>query len=158
MRLPRFRFTIRQLIAAVAILAVLFSLLRTPSWPLVIAIVPVLPGFAIDRARGRSGILGATVAGGIGSAGCGIVCLTYLYLTHDPFLTNRPTRIFSLTLLLGAVGLGWGGMVGLEAYLIVLLGKAIGWIRMPIVTGGPIARRRIEDCGPRHSQAGDASA
>ena len=62
---PRFQFTIRQLIALIAICAVAFALLRTPFGFLIIAFAVVLPGFLLERARGGKGIIGGALSAGL---------------------------------------------------------------------------------------------
>lgn len=152
MKRPRFRFTIGQLIAAVAACAVLFWLLRTPAWPLVIAIVPVLPGFAVDRARGGSGILGAMLAGVIMTTGCGFAFLAYRHRAYGPFLAGDPPSILWVTLFLASMGLIWGALVGFEVHMILRLVRAIRRYGMPGEPGGPIAR--VVDRGLPQSRSG----
>ena len=62
MRRLKFQFTIRQLIAWIAVCAVLLAVLRTPFAFVAFAIAAVLPGFLLERARGGSGILGGTLS------------------------------------------------------------------------------------------------
>ncbi len=51
MRLPRFRFTLRQLIGFIVLIGIGLGLLRTPFGPLVVfAGIPIF-GFAAERAR-----------------------------------------------------------------------------------------------------------
>jgi hypothetical protein len=72
MNSPRFRFTIRQLVALIAICAIVFALLRTPVGFLVLAVVSVFPGFLIQRARGGEGILGGALSAAL--TACFLVC------------------------------------------------------------------------------------
>jgi hypothetical protein len=69
---PRFQFTIRQLIALIAICAVAFALLRTPFGFLIIAFALVLPGFLLERARARGGkgIIGGALSTGLIICAC----------------------------------------------------------------------------------------
>jgi hypothetical protein len=76
MQTPRFGFTIRQLLALIAICAVVFALLRTPVGFLVIAVASVLPGFLIQRARGGEGILGGALSAAL--TACLLVCAAAL--------------------------------------------------------------------------------
>ena len=49
MRIPWFQFTLKQLIALIVAMAIVFALLRAPFGPLLLAIGITLAGFAIDR-------------------------------------------------------------------------------------------------------------
>ena len=117
MRLPRFRFTLRQLIKLVAVSAVVFALIRTPAWPFILAFGLILPGFTIDRARGGRGILGATLAGMIGFVGTGMVFYALDWWLSYPESNFNPP--FAFFVFLALMGLIWGLFVGLWARLIV---------------------------------------
>jgi hypothetical protein len=62
MPIPRFQFTIRGLIVIIALCGVGLALLRTPSGVVVVCLTIHLPGFAIGRARGGSGIITGALA------------------------------------------------------------------------------------------------
>lgn len=122
MRVPRFRFTLGQLIKLIAVLAIFFARLRTPAWPLIRAIVPIIPGFAIGWAKGGSGLLGSMPAGAIGGLGLGIVILAYSHLFH-----GSSSGVADLSwphggaAYLSMMGLAWGVCVGTWLFVIALL-------------------------------------
>jgi hypothetical protein len=156
MRFPRFRFTLGQLIKVIACLAFFFALMRTPAGPLILAIVPVVPGFAIDRARGGLGIVGAMLAGLIESLAFGVVLLVYVYIFEHRRLIafDSPTPIVIL-LAFGVAGLGWGTLVGLLAWgVLSLLGRPVRPVPPPTDMIGPIAWRGFGDRGLEHPRAG----
>jgi hypothetical protein len=135
MKRLRFRLTIWQLVAVVAACAVLFWLLRTPAGLLVLSVVLVLPGFAIDRARGGSGTLGAMLAGAIMMPGCVFAYLAYLYFVSGPLLVGDPA---ALAVFLATMGLCWGALVSFASHLILRVVRSIRRYGMPGEPGGPI--------------------
>jgi hypothetical protein len=68
MTLPRLRFTLEQLLMLVAASAVALALFRTPLWPLIPPIPPILFCFAIERALGGRGVLGAMLGASLPSS------------------------------------------------------------------------------------------
>jgi len=120
MALLRYQFTLRQLIKLVALAAVCFAIFRTPAWPILVAVGLVLPGFAIDRARGGAGLLGAILAGMIGFVGIGITFFVYARLVrHQPY--DDLPLLFPVLVFFGLMGLIWGFFVGVWTGLIVFL-------------------------------------
>ena len=154
MKWPRFRLTLFQIMALVAICAVLLSTIPPAIWLLVPAILIVIPGFTIDRARGGPGIVGAMVAGVVGFLGFGIAILTYLCLFRGLKVFDSPAP-FVMTLALGIAGLAWGAVVGFWAWMILgLMGKGV---RSGPVEGesiGPIVWHGLDEPDLRHSRAG----
>jgi hypothetical protein len=155
MRLHRFRFTIRQLIKLVAVSALTFATLRTPIWPVALAIGLIMPGFSIDRARGGLGIIGSMLAGVITFVVFGIALLAYDYYSVRVVAYNSPAPYFIL-LAFGIGGLAYGSVVGCLAFGIMLLrGQAVRPVDGPSTESlGPIVWRGFEDCGIEHSHAG----
>jgi hypothetical protein len=138
MRLRRYRFAIGQLLKSIAILAVLFAVLRTPFWPLVLAIGLVLTGFTVDRTRGGHGINGGMIARGIGFPVIVFAGGISILLFARPKDLDLPGF---LVLIFGGAVVGWsvGAVVGCWACMIVnsfggpararpALGESIGWI------------------------------
>jgi hypothetical protein len=154
MKLPRLRFTLGQHIALVAVSAVLFSLLRTPVWPVIIAIVLVLPGFAIDRARGGPRILGAMLAGAIGFLAYGVALCTYLCFFRGLSLFDSPWP-FVMILALGMAGLAWGSAVGFWVWIMFgLCGRAVRPGPMHDESIGPIVWRGLDERRLQQARAG----
>jgi hypothetical protein len=152
MWLPRFRFTLGQLITFIAALAVLLALLRTPIGPMLLATGLVLGGFALDRARGRPGILGAMLAGLIGSLGLGAVIL--LEDLHDGRLMFGGAAPLFILPAFGMVGLAFGLLVGFLALTILFLGGGSAQVAPPTEPVGPITWRGFEDRGLPHPRSG----
>ncbi len=148
MRPSRFRFTLGQLITLIAVSAVAFAVLRTPFWPFVLAIAPVMPGFAIDRARGGPGVIGAMLAGAITFVVIGGVLFAYDLLYSRSIAYDGPAPYF-ITLVLAIVGLAYGTVVGCVAFgIMLLLGRAVRPVDWPQPEPlGPIAWRGFEDRG-----------
>lgn len=79
MRLPRPQFTIRNLLALVAVCAVLLTLLRTPLGLVILAFMIALPGFLLERSRGGAGILGGALSSGLIAGAIWTVCTPYFF-------------------------------------------------------------------------------
>lgn len=151
MQLPRFRFTIRQLIALIAICAVVFALLRTPFGFLVIAFGSVLPGFLIERARGGAGILGGALSA------CFIVCaggLAIAVLSGSPPVSNLGDAILKLCSFLYFVsfyGFICGAILSTVLCGIFALMRSVLKNHSQDQTCGPIRRHRLDNGpGQRH--------
>jgi hypothetical protein len=155
MRPPRFRFTIGQLVKLVAVSALAFATLRTPLWPMVLAIGPIMPGFTLDRARGGPGIVGSMLAGAITFVVFGMAVLAYDYCTVRVIAYDSPAPFFIL-LAFVAGGFAYGSVVGCLAFGIMLLrGQAVRPGPEPLSEPlGPIVWRGFEDRGLPHPQAG----
>jgi hypothetical protein len=157
---PRFRFTLWQLIKVVACLAVFFAMLRTPAWPFFLAIAPIIPGFALDRARGGPGIFGSMLAGLIEFLGLGLAALIYSRFSFVPGVGP----IDSPSLLVGAVflivlGLAWGVCIGTWLWMIaLLLGMGTGAQPSPAQPIGSIAWRDFGDQKAPNGKAGGHQA
>lgn len=109
MPLPRFQFTIGRLIQLVAVLAVGLALFRTPLGPVILGIGFILSGFAADRARGGSGLLGGIAASNLGYLGlAGYHCWTQQFLFDFPSALTPGVVPFVMALYLIA-----GTVVGL---------------------------------------------
>ncbi len=150
MRLPTFRFTLWQLTALIAVCALFFALFRWYSWSMLIATAIVLRGFADDRVRGGSGILGAMLAG-IFLFVCSFLAVNaYFYFTGETSVFERASAGSVLTFI-GLLGLSWGAIVGLFAWLIVFalghrLGSKAGRVGPPRPTvGRGTVDRGLED-------------
>jgi hypothetical protein len=154
MRLPTFRFTLWQLTALIAVCAMSFALLRWYSWIMLIATAIVLRGFAYDRARGGSGILGAMLAGIVL-----FVCFlsafnAYLYFTGGSgvFEDASPGTVITFV---GLLGLSWGAFVGLFAWIIVFaLGHRLGSRAGRVAPPRPATGRGGVDCRVEDPAAG----
>jgi hypothetical protein len=155
MRPPRFRFTLGQLLTLVAVSAVAFAMVRTPFWPLLLAIGPVMPGFAIDRARGGPGIIGAMLGGAITFIVFGVALFAYDLLSHRSITYVGPAPYFIL-LVFGLIGLAYGTVVGSVAFgIMLLLGRAVRPVlEPPTESVGPIVWRGFEDRGIPHPRGG----
>jgi hypothetical protein len=155
MRLHRFRFTIRQLIKLVAVSALTFATLRTPIWPVALAIGLIMPGFSIDRARGGLGIIGSMLAGVITFVVFGGAVLVYDYCTVRMITYDSPAPFFIL-LAFGVGGLAYGTVVGCLAFgIMLLLGQAVRPVAAPQPESlGPIVWRGFQDRGIQHPSAG----
>jgi hypothetical protein len=95
---PRYQLTLHQLMVLVAFCALSFALLATPAAPMIVAIWIVLPGIAIDRARGGEGVVGGILAGGFAAVAF-IWFFGYLIddgpaRRADPFLLIFPSLLF----------------------------------------------------------------
>lgn len=159
MRRSRFRFTIGQLIVLIAASAIAFAVLRTPFWPFVVAIAPVMPGFAIDRARGGTGVLGAMLAGAITFFVIGGSLFAYDLLYYRSIAYDSPAPYFIL-LVFVAVGFAYGTVVGSVAFgVMLLLGRPVRPVAEPPTEPlGPIVWRGFEDRRLLHPQAGGRRA
>ncbi len=147
MRLSPFRCTIWQLTALIAGCAVVFAVIRTPYWSLLPATAVVLPGFAYDRAKGGSGILGAMLGGAL-TYSCFFLTLdAYNYLNGEDSLFDRQSPGTMITSI-GLLGLSWGVVVGLFAWLVLfVLGRLFRSRPGKGETTGPIPRLDTKDCG-----------
>ncbi len=118
MRTLRLRFTLGQHITLIAVLAVLFASLRTPFWPLILALGLILGGFAIDRSRGGLGIDGAMMAGVIGFPAIGVVIyIVFLILDRFPHFSLSEFVAF----VLGLAFVGWSLGVVLGCWSLMIL-------------------------------------
>jgi hypothetical protein len=155
MRRPRLRFTIGQLVTLVAAVAVALAVLRTPVWPIVLAIGPILPGFTMDRARGGAGIVGAMLAGALTFVIFGGALFVYDLLSYRSIAYDSPAPYFIL-LALGVAGLACGTVVGCIAFgIMLLLGRAVRPLpEPPVESVGPIVWRGFQDRGLAHPRAG----
>jgi hypothetical protein len=111
-RRPAWRFTIGQLVKLIAALAVIFALIRTPIWPLAPAIGIALGGFAVGRAGGGTGILGATVAGVVGFATFGLV----VFRPEDQSIGIASEDLIISLFGLALMGATFGFAVGCSAF------------------------------------------
>jgi hypothetical protein len=120
MRLPRFQFTIRRMIALIAACAILFSLVRTPAelFAMIVSIGLVLPGFVIDRARGGTGVMG-------GALSCCLlvhVLAIGLYLSLIGLPQSGGVSDLEFLIILSAMmvlPLSWGAAVSIVLYYII---------------------------------------
>ncbi len=124
MRRSRFQFTIRQLVAIVALTAVLCSLLVGFHWPIELAILCVPVGFLVERMRGESGITSAMMAGAIGFVAYGLTRFADDRM-HSPsdFFGDGPVPYVTL---FGCLGFAFGTMFGLGACELLAL---VGWLK-----------------------------
>ncbi len=98
MKQPRYQLTLHQLMVLVAFCAISFAMLATAAAPVIVAIWIVLPGIAIDRARGGEGVVGGILAGGFAAVAF-IWFFGYLIddgpaRRFDPFLLIFPSLLF----------------------------------------------------------------
>src|SRR5437764_186268 len=112
MQPARSGFTLHKTIGLIVVCAVIIALLLTPGAPLTVAIGIVLPGFVIDRVRGRTGIVGGTISASFVWIGVGIAVYTYSSLRPDPALADYLGPPPLTLLLLGAAGVVWGALAG----------------------------------------------
>ena len=63
MKPSHYQFTLREMMGTVALFAVSFAMLTTSLAPLGVGLIVILPGFALERARGGTGIIGGTISG-----------------------------------------------------------------------------------------------
>lgn len=149
----RYQFRLHQLIKLVALTAIAFAILRSSGWPLILGVVLVIPGFAIDRARGGVGIVGSIVAGMVGCFGVGMVVFVREWLVSRPS-SDGPMLTFGLLILLTLTGLIWGASFGVWAWLIVNLAHSIRPDPGRDKSSGPIDWRSFEDPTIPHAAAG----
>ncbi len=85
---------------------------------MLVATAVVLRGFAEDRARGGSGILGAMLTGIFLFVGAFLAANAYFYFTGggNVFEHASPGSVITF---IGLMGLSWGAFVGLFAWIIV---------------------------------------
>jgi hypothetical protein len=124
MQLPRFRFTLVQLIQVVAVLAVCFTVIRTPFGPLALWVGIILVGFAIDRARGGAGFRGGILVGVLCYLGLG----SYQRLTHE-FLFDAPAALTFGSTLFGLVlyaiaGAVSGLLISIPGWMVVSVNRS----------------------------------
>jgi hypothetical protein len=122
--LPRCRFTLGQLIKAIAALAVVLAVIRTPFWPFLPAIGIVLAGFTIDRAGGGTGIGGATMAGFASFVAFGLVILPLVDRSIASELGVPGIAIISLGFL-SPMGVVFGFVIGFAAFWVLYVRDAI---------------------------------
>src|SRR5439155_370303 len=107
----------------IVVCAVILTLLLTPGAPLAVAIGVVLPGFVIDRAKGRTGIVGGIMCASFVLVGGGIAVYTCYYLYPAPamlaYLGPPPLTLF----LLGTIGLVWGALASTILEVIIIIMK-----------------------------------
>jgi hypothetical protein len=145
MRLPRFRFTLGQLIKLIACLAILFAVLRAPLGPFILVIGFILAGFAIDRARGGAGFRGGILASVLAHLG-----LAAFQLATRQFLFADPSARGLVGILLGLsayviMGSIWGVAVSIPAWMVVSVNES--WSGPELQTDescGPIDSRGLE--------------
>jgi hypothetical protein len=133
----RFRFTLRQAGLLVAVCAVAFALLRTPTGAFLLVLIgPVLPGFIIDRVRGGRGFVGGMLSAAITSAGYWLVCYLYAYFFHDLADMLEPAPLPFLMFLL-IMSLIWGIFVSILLTIVLNVTS-------------PILRKSLTEdaCGP----------
>jgi hypothetical protein len=155
MRLPPFRATLGQLLMLVAVSAVAFALLRTPVWPAIPALPPILICFAVERALGGRGVLRAMLGGLLTFVGLGVVLFTVSILAGVSSNWDSPESPFSVLLGLAVFGLLIGASVGGLAFLVLLLlGYRDDHVLPPEEAIGPIVWRGFGDAGIPRQQAG----
>ena len=115
--MARFSFSLesRELVWLILGCAVAIALLWTPGKPLVIAILIVLPGFLIDRLRGRTGIIGGVTSSSLLGVGLGIAEMEAS--DHGSFgdlVAAGPALYF-----LFVIYLIWGSLVSLTLYWVM---------------------------------------
>ena len=118
MRLPRTRFTSRQLMGLILASAVFLGLIFSPLGPLAVAVAIILPGFVIERSRGGTGIIGGTVSTASFVVGfamvTGVGSLVAGTSTPEEFLQSFPAIYF-----LFVVALLWGGAASITLYWVI---------------------------------------
>jgi hypothetical protein len=132
MNRPRIRFTLRQMMIAIAICAGLLAVSRLPRLMVLLLMIGIpLGGYVVDRRRGGEGIRGAMLAGALAyPAGCFLV---RTFFQEDPREFLPPLLDVSVRLIFGLL---WGGAIGLCAGI-------------PRRLGEDICGRRVSDMGPR---------
>lgn len=125
MRLPRFQFTIRRLVAVVALCALCFALLRSPVGLLLAYFMLFLPGFLISRAHGGWGILGGGLSESAFSAPLSIGWNLWHTVPRYPSLIQAITELSSDAVWAAAAGFIVGLVVSLVLSLIIELTKAL---------------------------------
>jgi hypothetical protein len=107
-RVPRIRFTLRRLMAAIAVCAVSLAILREA--PFIAVFVCPLIGSVLDVRKGRNGIIAATRAGAIANV---IVGLFYMLVVFAQYPLTRigAEQVFWILIILGLVALG-GAVIG----------------------------------------------
>ena len=149
MKLPRLRFTIRQLIGLIAICAVVFALLQTPFGFVVVAFGFVVPGFLIERARGGEGVVGGACSASLIASGLVMAGSALAFAVGPPqFRTlSNAGMIFvgSIAALLMAFVLG----IVLSSILYAILKLLQTFLARPLPDEsiGPIRWIRLDD-GP----------
>jgi hypothetical protein len=103
MRMPRVRLTIRGMMAATALIAVVVALATQHLWTMLI-VVP-LCGVATGEALGGRGIVGGMVAG----------CLAWMPAGYVLRLNMSEPDLFRVAMTFGLIGALVGGMIGLLA-------------------------------------------
>jgi hypothetical protein len=151
---PLFRFRLGRMMSLIAVCALLLAAMPPRMWPVVPAILIVIPGFVIDRIRGGPGIVGSMVAGSIGFACFGVAVCAYLSLSRQWNVFETPGPLVMI-LALGIAGLAWGTVVGFWTWMILgLLGVGIRPGPMPKESVGPIVWRGLDEPGRSNARAG----
>jgi hypothetical protein len=109
MKPPRYQLTLHQLMVLVAFCALSFALLATPAAPMIVAIWIVLPGIAIDRARGGEGVVGGVLAGGF--AAVAFIWFFGYFIDDGPARRSDPFLLIFPTLLFLPFGVIFGAVV-----------------------------------------------
>ncbi len=115
MALSRFPLTLRQSVWLIVVCAVVVALLWTPGAPFVVAIAIVLPGFLIDRLRGRTGIIGGVTSSAILGVVLGINQMESSGQgPFSDFVSAGPAIYFIFV-----VSLIWGSLVSMTLYWVI---------------------------------------
>jgi hypothetical protein len=146
MRLPSFRFTIGQLIALIAALAMFLAVLRAPMGPLILVIGITLAGFAIDRSRGGAGFRGGSLASILAHLGVGVFQLRAAQsLFADPSARGLVRILLDLSAYV-IVGWIWGVAISAPAWLVVSVNQSWRGPEPPADESfGPLDSRGLED-------------
>ncbi len=118
MVLPRVQFTVGRLLRLIICCAIVFALLRTPFWPLVLTFCLVLLGFLVHRSRGGNGIAGGTFAGCLTVGGFGIAVATQFYLVASPTEDGAYIGALCATPISLWIGLSVGFFLSVFLYLV----------------------------------------
>jgi hypothetical protein len=149
-----FRFRLGRMMCLIAVFAVLLAAMPPRMWPVVPAILIVIPGFVIDRIRGGPGIVGSMVAGSIGFACFGVAVCAYLSVRRQWNVFETPGPLVMI-LALGIAGLAWGTVVGFWTWMILgLLGAGVRPGPVLEESVGPIVWRGLDEAAHPRSRAG----
>jgi hypothetical protein len=136
MRRPPFQLTIRHSLALIAVCAVCFALLRTPTGCAVLWAASPFPGFIIARARGGHGVIGGAVSFSAVTA----LLLLLAAITFEnphPSLASIISATFMVLCLVVPAALGLGLLVSGVLYLIVEVFQILRHIEPLARTSGP---------------------
>ncbi len=115
----RFQFSIGQLLGLVALSAVLALVFARFPWMIGLACTVAAVGFLMDRAQGRSGIVGAMMFGALGFAAFGLaIHILDSYTGQQRMLGDRPSTYI---LFYGGLGLFSGMVIGLGGWAVLAL-------------------------------------